>query len=161
MQYPEKMHVSNLAIKFLDTYGCLKNFTTHSKFPLHTLIALYDYTLLILVHIWIRVGKTGSLGPCSRVIVYCNKLSFCQNDPPMESAKVQWYNANNLSKIKTKKCQIVKLSYFHIIGPTLIRQTHCHQGKIFYWNTIYYDQLFIIWCISSWKKLKKMSSTLC
>ena len=31
----------------------------------------------------IRVGKTGSLEPWSRVIVYCSKLSFCQNDPPM------------------------------------------------------------------------------
>ena len=30
-----------------------------------------------------RVGKTGSLEPWSRVIVYCSKLSFCQNDPPM------------------------------------------------------------------------------
>ena len=35
----------------------------------------------------VRVGKTGSLGPWSRVIVYCSKLSFCQNDPPM-----QWEN---------------------------------------------------------------------
>ena len=32
---------------------------------------------------YIRVGKTGSLGPWSKVIVYCSKLSFCQNDPPM------------------------------------------------------------------------------
>ena len=32
---------------------------------------------------YIRVGKTGSLGPWSRVIVYCSKLSFCQNDDPM------------------------------------------------------------------------------
>ena len=30
-----------------------------------------------------RVGKTGPLGPRSRVMVYCNKLSFCQNDPPI------------------------------------------------------------------------------
>ena len=29
------------------------------------------------------------LGAWSRVIVYCSKLSFCQNDPPMGSAKVQ------------------------------------------------------------------------
>ena len=28
--------------------------------------------------IYIRVGKTGSLGPWSRVIVYFSKLSFCQ-----------------------------------------------------------------------------------
>ena len=27
-----------------------------------------------------RVGKTGSLGLCSRVIVYCCKLYFCLND---------------------------------------------------------------------------------
>ena len=27
-----------------------------------------------------RVGKTRSLGPWSRVIVYCGKLSFCQNE---------------------------------------------------------------------------------
>ena len=33
---------------------------------------------------FIRLGKTGSLGPWSRVIVYCSKLSFCPNDPPME-----------------------------------------------------------------------------
>ena len=32
---------------------------------------------------YIRVGKTGSLVPWSRVIVYCNKLSFCQNDSPI------------------------------------------------------------------------------
>ena len=110
MQYPEKMHVSNLAIKFLDTYGCLKKVHNSSKIsPTYTdgIIWLHfaDFS------IWIRVGKTGSLGPCSRVIVYFSKLSFCQNDPPMGSAKVQWYNANNLSKIKTKKCQIVILSY--------------------------------------------------
>ena len=28
-------------------------------------------------------AKSGSLGPWSRVIVNCRKLSFCQNDPPM------------------------------------------------------------------------------
>ena len=33
--------------------------------------------------IFIRIGKIGSLGPWSRVIVYCNKLYFCQNDPPI------------------------------------------------------------------------------
>ena len=33
--------------------------------------------------LYIRVGKTGSLGPWSRVIVYCSKLSFFQNDPLM------------------------------------------------------------------------------
>ena len=32
----------------------------------------------------IRVDKTGSLGPWSRVIVYCSKLSFCQNDSPIK-----------------------------------------------------------------------------
>ena len=32
---------------------------------------------------YVRVGKTGCLGPWSRVIVYCSKLSFCQNDPPI------------------------------------------------------------------------------
>ena len=32
----------------------------------------------------IRVGKTGSFGPWSRVIVFCSKLLFCQNDPPMQ-----------------------------------------------------------------------------
>ena len=32
---------------------------------------------------FIRLGKTGSLGPWSRVIVYCSKLSFCKNDPPI------------------------------------------------------------------------------
>ena len=31
----------------------------------------------------IRVGKTGYLGPWSKVIVYRSKLSFCQNDPSM------------------------------------------------------------------------------
>ena len=35
---------------------------------------------------YIRVGKTGSLGPWSRVIVYCSKLSFCQLMIP------QWEN---------------------------------------------------------------------
>ena len=35
------------------------------------------------IRVYTRVGKTGSLGPWSRVIVYCSKLSFCQNDPPM------------------------------------------------------------------------------
>ena len=34
------------------------------------------------IFLYIRVGKKGSLGPWSRVIVYCSKLSFCQNDPP-------------------------------------------------------------------------------
>ena len=32
---------------------------------------------------FIRVGKIGSLGPWSRVIVYCSKLSFCQNYSPI------------------------------------------------------------------------------
>ena len=32
---------------------------------------------------YIRVCKTGSLGPWSRVIMYCSKLSFCQNDSPI------------------------------------------------------------------------------
>ena len=32
---------------------------------------------------FIRVGKTGQLGPWSRVIVYCSKLSFFQNDSPI------------------------------------------------------------------------------
>ena len=31
--------------------------------------------------VYVRVGKTVSLGPWSRVIVYCSKLSFFQNDP--------------------------------------------------------------------------------
>ena len=33
--------------------------------------------------VYSRVGKTGSLGPWSRVIVYCSELSFCQNDSPI------------------------------------------------------------------------------
>ena len=32
---------------------------------------------------YIKVGKKGSLGPWSRVIVYGSKLSFCQNDSPI------------------------------------------------------------------------------
>ena len=32
---------------------------------------------------YIRLGKTGSLGPWSRVMVCCSKLCFCQNDPPI------------------------------------------------------------------------------
>jgi hypothetical protein len=36
---------------------------------------------------FIRVGKTGSLGPWSGVIVYCSKLSFCQNDSPIAWGK--------------------------------------------------------------------------
>ena len=32
--------------------------------------------------IFIRVGKKGSFGPWSRVMVCCSKPSFCQNDPP-------------------------------------------------------------------------------
>ena len=46
-----------------------------------------DLPVLGLLHTlsstYIRVGKTGSLGPWSRVIVYCSKLSFCQNDSPI------------------------------------------------------------------------------
>ena len=80
------MHVSNLVIKFLDKYGCLKKsqvYKNSSKMsPTHTdgIISLHfaDFS------IWIRVGKTGSLGPWSSVIVYCSKLSFCQNDPPWD-----------------------------------------------------------------------------
>ena len=33
-------------------------------------------------HIQSRLGKTGSLGPLSRVMFCCNKLCFCQNDLP-------------------------------------------------------------------------------
>ena len=36
-----------------------------------------------ILSIHVRVGKKGSLGPWSRVIVYCSKLSFCQNDSPI------------------------------------------------------------------------------
>ena len=36
-----------------------------------------------LPNIQIRVGKTGSLGPWSKFVVYCRKLSFCQNDSPI------------------------------------------------------------------------------
>ena len=54
-------------------------------------LACFQYFLLYLlswfpaqnITAYIRVGKTGSFGPWSRVIMYCSKLSFCQNDPPM------------------------------------------------------------------------------
>ena len=41
------------------------------------------------MYLQFRVGKRGSLGPWSRVIVYFSKLSFCQNDPPMEESFCQ------------------------------------------------------------------------
>ena len=41
------------------------------------------FRFIHLYYIFIRVGKTVSLGPWSRVIEYCSKLSFCQNDPAM------------------------------------------------------------------------------
>ena len=55
----------------------------------NTLLRLDYYTIFdpvqkaTTVLMFIRVGKTGSLGPWSRVIVYCSKLSFCQNDSPI------------------------------------------------------------------------------
>ena len=38
--------------------------------------------------LYIRVGKTGSLWTWSRVIVYCSKLSFYHNDPPMHNGRI-------------------------------------------------------------------------
>ena len=46
----------------------------------------------------IRVGKTGSFGPWSRVIVYASKMSFCQNDPPIYSP-----NSTNVMNCTVKK----------------------------------------------------------
>ena len=42
-----------------------------------------SFYIIQAIYITIMVGKTGSLGPWNRVIVYWSKLSFCQNDPPM------------------------------------------------------------------------------
>ena len=55
----------------------------------NTLLRLDYYTIFdpvqkaTTVLMFIRVGKTGSLGPWKIVIVYFSKLSFCQNDSPI------------------------------------------------------------------------------
>ena len=66
----------------------------------YTSLCYYIITLVKLTNAYpqldevqVRVGKTGSLRPWSRIIVYCSKLSFCQNDPPMH-----WKQAFLLSK---------------------------------------------------------------
>ena len=54
------------------------------------ILLLHKYTshgLGYVIHepcaVFTRVGKTGSLGPWSRVIVYCSKLSFYENYSPI------------------------------------------------------------------------------
>ena len=47
----------------------------------------------------IRVGKKGSLGPWSRVIVYGSKLFLCQNDSPI--GRSFWQNDSMLQYTTT------------------------------------------------------------
>ena len=45
-------------------------------------------------YIYVRVGKTGFLGPWSRIFVYCSKLSFCQNDSAPRPQRSCFANPN-------------------------------------------------------------------
>ena len=45
---------------------------------------------------FIRVGKTESLGLWSKVLVYCFKLSYCKNALPMGQSFLQKYTMNLL-----------------------------------------------------------------
>ena len=48
---------------------------------LKTSLAIFGFAgFTDLVSVDIRLGKTGSLGPWSRVMVCCSKLCFCQNE---------------------------------------------------------------------------------
>ena len=42
----------------------------------------------------VRVGKIGYLGPWSKVIVYCYKLSFCKNDSPIRKLATIHYDSS-------------------------------------------------------------------
>ena len=59
---------------------------------------------------YIRLGKTGSLGPWSRVMVCCSKLCFCQNDPP---------NALGLRQPTGQRQSNIKTQHFFLIRPIL------------------------------------------
>ena len=69
-----------------------------------------------------RVGKTGPFGPWSRVMVYCcNKLSFCQNDPPIAlgdhfGKRTACYNTYTMTLLKGSKDPVL---------PTLIYILYC------------------------------------
>ena len=62
--------------------GYMSNSNAKSKESLPYCGDIFFVRLAILI----RVGKTGYLGSCARVIVYYSKLFFCQNDPPMRES---------------------------------------------------------------------------
>ena len=78
-----KVHLLQRVIKSSsDKHSTFYNFYKVSvciKVNFHMLI----FVVLLLGYLEFRVGKTGSLQPWSRFIVYCSKLSFCQNDFPI------------------------------------------------------------------------------
>ena len=74
-----KKQASSFAISMYVLVCFLRQLSTYLMWKEKTILYL-PTCFLQLDCIYIRVGKTGSLGPWSRVIVYCSKLSFCQND---------------------------------------------------------------------------------
>ena len=69
---------------------------------------------------YVRVGKTGSLGPWSRVIVYYSKLSFCQNDSPIG---VSFWQKESLLQYTMTQLQISKY-------PVLLTLMYIYLGMI-------------------------------
>ena len=63
-----------------------------NEFDFQKLIARYPW--LTDVSTYIRLGKTGSLGPWSRVMACYSKPSFSQNDPPPRSQRSRFAKPN-------------------------------------------------------------------
>ena len=62
----------------------------------HLLIQIYNTKAYVCLSVCPRVGKTESWGLWSKVIVYCFKLSFCQNARPMGQSFLKKYTMNLL-----------------------------------------------------------------
>ena len=75
---------------------------------------IINFHIIKNISIYIRVGKTESLGPWRRVIVYCSKLSFCQNDTSMGESFWQKKSLLQYTLLRVSKDQVLPtLIYIH------------------------------------------------
>ena len=79
----------------------------------HLLTQIYNTKAYVCLSVCPRVGKTESLGLWSKVIVYCFKLSFCQNDRPMGQSFLQKESLlqYTMNLLKAGLAQMTKRSY--------------------------------------------------
>lgn len=84
----------------------------------HLLTQIYNTKAYVCLSVCPRVGKTESLGLWSKVIVYCFKLSFCQNARPMGQSFLQKYTMNLLKGPKDPILHtLLKKKYFFVFFP--------------------------------------------